>query len=295
MFHVKHLFRKPRWGIALGGGGVRALSCIGVLKHFEQNSIEFNHIAGTSMGAVVGALYSYYRSAEMVEEKIREAYEGRAFARLRDEFSRSLKVSQSGEKGSIKARLTAYYSRLVFFKNFFTEPNLISATMVRKLVEDMIPEVDIEQLPLNFCCVGTNIASGTRKVFKSGPLRDAIIATTAVPGILAPLKIGESILTDGGSVSMTPVEELRDMGAEYTVAVEVFPDIPRRDEFETGIEILERTARITSFELHRRQISLANLVISPRVKDLVWSEFEKFDYAVAAGEIAAFGTEKSVR
>ncbi len=294
MFHVKHLFKKRRRGLALGGGGVRALSSVGVLKHFDSNSIEFNCIAGTSMGAVVGALYCYYRSAELVEKKFRQIYEGVLFSKLKQEFSSRLKPMGTGDK-SIKDTLTAYYSRMMFFKNIFTETFLISRENVTALIDEIIPDIDIENLPLEFCCVATDITRGRKKVFRSGPLKRAIMSTIAIPGILAPVKEDGIMYTDGGSVSMTPVEELGEMGADLKVAVEVFSCLPYRKNFDKGMEILERCSKITSFELHKRQLSGADVVISPAVKDLVWSDFNSFDYAIAAGETAAFGTEKAVR
>lgn len=245
------------------------------------------------MGAVVGALYCYYRNAELIEDKFRKVYEGPLFSELKQEFSSRLKSMSSGE-GSLKGMLTAYYSRLMFFKNIFTETFLISNEKVENIINELIPNIDIQNLPVEFCCVGTDITRGRKKVFRSGSLKKAIMSTIAVPGILAPVSMGDVMYTDGGSVSMTPVEELDEMGADFKVAVEVFPNVPYRKNFYKGLEILERCSRITSFELHRRQLACADVIISPAVKDIVWSDFTSFDYAIAAGETAAFGSEKTV-
>lgn len=275
---------------------MRALSALGVLKHFEQNSISFNCIAGTSMGAIVGALYSYYQSAETVEKKFREFYESKVFADLKQDFNNNLRAMDvlSSERG-IKERLTAYYSRLKFFKRIYTEPYLIPREKIYNFVTELIPDVEIQKLPVDFCCVSTNLVEGKKRVARRGSLREAILSTTAVPGIMPPFETDDLILSDGGSVSMTPVEELKEMGADFSVAIEVFPDLPRRDSFDSGMEILERCSRITSHELHKRQLKGADVVISPGVKDIIWSDFKKFDYAIAAGEIAAFGTEKIIK
>ncbi len=295
MFHVKQLFKKRKRGVALGGGGVRSFSSIGVLRYFEKKSLKIDCISGTSMGAVVGGLYSFYRSSELVDKKIREIYKSPLFKQIHNEFDKKLMpVKQVAEPG-ITQKVSAYYTRFKFFQNILTENHIVSSNNLRKLIKEFIPDVDIKDLPIKFCCTATDISRGEKIIFRKGSLQKAVLASISVPGVLEPEKSGLSLLSDGGSLSLTPVEELIEIGADYLIGVEVFPQISLRDSFKNGMEIIERCARLTSKELHKRQLRAADLVISPDVKKILWFDFSTYDYVVLEGEKAAAGKEKFIK
>ncbi|MGM0567944.1 MAG: patatin-like phospholipase family protein, partial [Elusimicrobiota bacterium] len=212
-----------------------------------------------------------------------------------EEFKSNLQSKSDINEASIKERFTTYFSRLKLFRKMITETSIVSHDRVKSFIEEIIPDLNIEDLPVKFCCVATDITRGKRHVFRKGPLREAIMASIAVPGIIAPSQIENLILSDGGSVSVTPVEELKAAGAGFIVAIEVFPHMKERSGFDRGIEIMERCSKITAMELHRKQIAEADVIISPEVKDLVWSDFDAFNYAVEAGEKAAVGADKLIR
>ncbi|MGM0568320.1 MAG: patatin-like phospholipase family protein, partial [Elusimicrobiota bacterium] len=113
---MKQFFRKRKRGLAIGGGGVRSASAVGVLKYFQKHSIKFDFVSGTSMGAIVGALYCYHLSAEVVEKKIKETYESSFFSDLREEFKSNLQSKSDINEASIKERFTTYFSRLKLFR-----------------------------------------------------------------------------------------------------------------------------------------------------------------------------------
>lgn len=283
------LFKKRKIGLALGGGGVRSLSSIGVLRRLRYNNIKIRYIAGTSMGSVVGGLYSYYQDIDKVEEKIRMCLNTSEYKKLSGEFADKLKsISKtSKEKHNFKDKFYKYFTQIYLINKFLRSISLIKKEYVEPVVNFLIPDIAIENLPVKFCVICTDIFEGKCVVIKKGSLRKAIMGSTAVQGVMPPEKWGSNLLIDGGGVRMTPVEEVRELGANFIIAVEVMTRMRQKEIFENGMEIIERSSRITARELHKMILDKADIVISPAVKNIHWSNFKKINYCINAGECAA--------
>ncbi len=283
------LFKKRKIGLALGGGGVRSLSSIGVLRRLQYNNVKIKYIAGTSMGSVVGGLYSYYQDIDKVEGKIRMCLNTSEYKKLSGEFADKLKTisKTSKEKHNFKDKFYKYFTQIYLINKFLRSISLIKKEYVEPVVNFLIPDIAIENLPVKFCVVCTDIFEGKCVVIKKGSLRKAIMGSTAVQGVMQPEKWGSNLLVDGGGVRMTPVEEARELGANFIIAVEVMTRMRRKEIFENGMEIIERSSRITARELHKMILDKADIVISPAVKNIHWSNFKKIDYCINAGECAA--------
>ncbi len=283
------LFKKRKIGLALGGGGVRSLSSIGVLRRLQYNNIKIKYIAGTSMGSVVGGLYSYYQDIDKVEEKIRMCLNTSEYKKLSGEFADKLKsISKtSKKKHNFKNKFYKYFTQIYLINKFLRSISLIKKEYVEPVVNLLIPDIAIENLPVKFCVVCTDIFEGKCVVIKKGSLRKAIMGSTAVQGVMPPEKWGSNLLIDGGGVRMTPVEEVRELGANFIIAVEVMTRMRQKEIFENGMEVIERSSRTTARELHKMILDKADIVISPAVKNIHWSNFKKIDYCINAGECAA--------
>ncbi len=246
------------------------------------------------MGAISGALYSLYQSADKVEEQIRKLVSSSAFKRMRDEFTRRIKSSPDERGSKIIEKFQKYYSQIYMFKRIVADKSIIEGKHIRPVVDYLLPDINIEDMPLPYSCICTDIASAEKVVCESGSLRTAVMGSISIPGVIEPMKNGGQMLTDGGSVSLVPVEEVRDMGARYVIGIDVSSYIERVEEFKSGLEIFARASRVTGRELHKRIIKNADLVISPPVKGIYWADFNKLDYCITAGESAAYGISKKI-
>ncbi len=178
-------------GYALGGGSARGLAHIGVLKVLEEKGIYPDVISGTSIGAIIGALYAGgHRPSEM--EKLVLGLNWKKLITLGD-----ITLPVSG---------------------FFQGKKVVS------LLKSIIGDLTFEQLKYTFSCVATNIISGEQVVIKEGSLIEAIRASISIPGIFTPVLVSGRYLVDGGLVNSVPVSICREMGADVVIGINVIPE-----------------------------------------------------------------------
>ena len=179
------LKKKGVIGLCLGGGGARGFAHIGVLKAFEEYGVKFDLCVGTSVGSLVGALYCAGKTAD-------EIYDYGERLDMRDIRSKNLFISASTDG-------------------------------IRKVVEDNVGKVNIENLPTKFCAVATDLVSAREIMLSEGDLATAVSASCCVPQFFKPVVIGDLHLVDGGLLNNIPADVCRMLGADYVVTVDVNP------------------------------------------------------------------------
>lgn len=177
-------------GLALGGGGARGWSHIGVLRALEANDIPIHYIAGTSIGALVGAVYVRERLADLEQ--------------LADEMDTGMLIS--------------------LLDVSFPGLGLVNGDKVCQFLMDYLVDTQIEDCFIPFQCVATNFLSKQEVIFSSGPLVNAVRASISIPGIFVPLKHEDTYLVDGGVVNPVPVSIAKNMGADIVIAVNLNRD-----------------------------------------------------------------------
>lgn len=178
-------------GYALGGGAARGLAHIGVLKVLEEHGIHPDFIAGTSMGALVGALYAGGYTAGDIE-RLARSLDWRKMLLLTD-----IQPPSGG---------------------------FIMGNRVMDLLKSILGDLSFSQLKIPYACVAVDIISGEEIVLREGSLLDSVHASFAIPGIFKPVLIKERFLVDGGLRNVVPVSVCREMGADYIIAVNVIPE-----------------------------------------------------------------------
>jgi len=185
---------KPKIGLALGGGAARGWAHIGVLNALTEHQLEFDLVAGTSIGSIVGACLAADRMAEL------------------EQFARSIDVGRILKLTDLK-----FHGRGLF------DGGPIIAEMARQL-----GVTNIEDLDIPFAAVAVDMVTGDEVDFREGPLLDAIRASISLPGIFSPVHIDDHILVDGGLANPLPVSVTRDMGADIVIAVDIMGDYEGR-------------------------------------------------------------------
>jgi NTE family protein len=180
----------PVIGVALGGGAALGFAHIGVLRVLERAGIRPRIIAGTSMGAVVGAAHCCGRLDTL--ESIARAVDWRRALRMTD-----IALGRNG---------------------------LLQGERIEHELRRHLGSREIAGLPLRFAAVATELVGGTRAVLDSGDLVDAVRASISLPGIFVPVRRGDSILVDGGLMDNVPVDVARSMGADLVIGVDVTAD-----------------------------------------------------------------------
>lgn len=243
--------RRPKIGLALGGGGAKGLAHIGVLKVLEEADIRIHYIAGTSVGAFIGGAYA---SGIPIEQMIRVA--------------RKLHWSDLGKLA---------VSRL----------GLRDGSRMEEFIRKHFPVTTFEQLRIPFAAVAADIMTGTKCIIQHGDLARAIRASSAIPGYFTPV-IDETnrVLVDGGIVDCLPVSVAKSMGADRVIAVDVHP-FSRLDRPPTNLyQIYSQAYAIMGYNAGNHSRQNADLLIVPNLSHIAWDDLSRADEIILAGEEA---------
>lgn len=268
-------------GLALGGGGARGFAHIGILKAFEAAKIPVCCISGTSMGAIIGGAYAADPDARRLENNVRELLASEVFSVMRfDLFKKSGKEHEPGIISKTKNLILNSYIHIVEE----TKVSLIGLGKLEEAVNFIVPDIDIAETKIRFSCTATDLSKGVGKLFEKGSLRRAVLASASIPGIFPPVLINGSYYCDGGQVNNTPVAAVKAMGADFAVACEVKSDLKHYESFQKARDVLFRANNVTNVMLHELQLKDADMVISPPIKHLHWTDFDKIDAIISGSE-----------
>jgi len=250
--------RRPRLALVLGGGAARGFAHIGVIKILESAGVVPDIIVGTSAGAVVGALYA------------------------------------SGTTGFELQKLALAMDDSTMSDWSLPDRGVIRGEALQNFVNRALSNRPIEALARTLGVVATDLQSGEMIVFRRGNTGLAVRASSSVPGIFQPARIGEREYVDGGLVSPVPVKVARDMGAEVVIAVDISTR-PLQASVATTIEVLLQTFNIMGAALAQTELGRADVVIRPAIGHINGTDFQSKHLAILEGERAAAAQLDQVR
>ena len=301
----------PRIGVALGSGGARGWAHVGVLQRLQEMKVPVSCVAGTSIGAIMGAAFAANRLA--VLEDLTHHLDWRRAAQL-------------------------------IFEVGFPRTGLLTGTRIQQLLQETIGVAKIEELNIPFAAVAANLQNGKEVIFTRGSIVDALRASIAIPGIFVPAQHEGQLLVDGGVTNPLPIDVVESMGADLVIAVDVnlqsgtgrppphapLPSInpaathdaaailahigkprpvhgavaeamqrwARRESSGLSIfDVLTRSARISENQITQSQLQLRRpaLLIQPAVGDIETLEFQRAIQAIEAGRAAADACADQIR
>jgi NTE family protein len=265
--------RLPRLGLALGGGGVRGLAHIGVLKVLEREGIPIHFLAGTSMGGLVAAAYASGLSARELEAEA-----------LRMSRPRNL---------------------LALLDRRLPSRGLLQGEQVEQYLAELLGDVSFDELRIPLALIAADLNTEQKAVLQQGRLVDAVRCTIAFPGLFSPVELCDQLLVDGGLLDNLPAGVVRQMGADVVVAVTVattqesvalFAEkLYRRRFVPTGLvdimEVVWRSLGVMMHEIDRYglQAASADLLLCPAIPSevTVFTGLNHADRIIASGERAA--------
>ncbi len=237
-------------GLALGGGVARGLAHIGVLSVLERYRVPVDCVAGTSAGAIVGALFA---SGVPLSRIFEEA----AKTRWRD------------------------LVRLAMHKE-----GLIKPAGLEKHLTELMSASEFTDLKIPFAAVATDVTTGEEVVLDSGNVAKAVLASSAIPGIFTPVRIGDRLLVDGGVVNNVPASVVRRMGADLVIAVDVNHHELARKEPTNIFHIIVNSIHIMQRANAQKELAYADLVIQPNLQGMGLMDLERCREFVGRGAVA---------
>ena len=243
--------RPVRLGLALGGGAARGFAHVGVIQVLEEAGLHPHYVAGTSAGSLVAALYASGKSSQ----ELRRVADTMEEAEITDWMVPLL------NRGALRGEALARY---------------VNTQVVGKLIEQM-------KIPL--AIVATDLRNGEAVVFRRGNTGSAVRASSAVPAVFQPVRIGEREFVDGGLVAPVPVRQVREMGANFVVAVDISSD-PEGNPAGDTFQILMQTFAIMGKSINALALREADLVVRPPLSGVKSADFSARRRSIEAGRTA---------
>jgi len=258
-------------GLVLSGGGAKGLAHIGVLKTIDSLGIHIDHIAGTSMGAIIGSLYAAGYSGQQLDS----IFNGLNFDDLiNDHIPRAAKTFYEKEQSE------KYALRLPFNNFKVSLPSAISKgqNVFNLLSKLTLPVSDIKnfnELPIPFFCIATDAETGQSVVLDKGNLAQSVRASGALPSLFQPVFIDDRMLIDGGVTNNYPINELRAKGMDIIIGVDVQDDLLNRDKLKSAPEILLQINNYRTIRDMKVKTKLTDIYIRPNIKEFNVVSFDE--------------------
>jgi NTE family protein len=274
-------------GLALGGGGALGGVHIGVLKVLQEQRIRISAVAGTSAGAVIGALYATTLDARETERRILDYLESENISRTL--FCSVAPLSSSPDAGFLD-RFSSFLKRELLLTLTLSQPALISKQRFRENLSKLIDDIEIRDTAIPFAAIATDLEKGSEVALSEGSLVDAVYASCSYPGLVEAVPLEGRLLVDGGTTSVIPVAAARRLGADVVVAVSAQPDIKTDIPPEpTAMDVIYRAEDILVNELAACKGKEADVLIKPSpcsVTQSSWHDLRKLPSYIPDGEKA---------
>jgi len=243
--------RMPRIGLALGGGAARGFAHVGVIQVLEEAGIRPDMVAGTSAGSLVASLYASGRNGAQLQQ-----------------------VAETLEEAAFTDWTLPFFSR-----------GMLRGEALARYVNAQVSNRQIEDMPMLLGIVATDLNSGQGMLFQRGDTGAAVRASSAVPSVFLPVRIGGREYVDGGLVSPVPVRYVRQMGADVVIAVDI-SSAPEGNPAGDALQILLQTFAIMGKSINSYELRDADVVVRPVLPGIKGSDFTARRKAIEAGRAA---------
>lgn len=263
---------RPRIGLALGGGGALAMSEIGVLEWFEEHHIPVDMVAGTSMGCMVGALYSTGKSVDQLKSVMNDDVFSSVFS-----FNSSYRTRNFRRREDSRALPNGIQIGLkhgVSFRNAVLTDQGLNQFLDRQFFR-YDDRTEFNSLPIPLRCISTDLTDAQVVTFARGSLPDAVRASVSLPAIYSPFRLNGHDLVDGGVLHNLPTSTVKEMQADVILAVSLPLSPVQQGDLGSILGVLQRSFSVAIEGAERDQRKLANVVIMPDIQGFTQADYLK--------------------
>lgn len=275
---------RPVIGVALGGGAALALTEVGVLRWFEEHHIPVDVLAGTSMGSIVGALYSTGHTPDDMEHVLNEKSVTSVF-RIQQAFTAE-SFRRREDSRELPNAVTVGLKHGISFRNA-----LLTDTGLNELLDKEFlrynDQLDFNDLPIPFRCTATDLNDADSVTFARGSLPDAVRASASLPGVFRPFSLDGHEFVDGGILKNLPTQDVKAMGAQVVIAVSLPLQPVGKGDLDSILGVLQRAFAVAIEDNEREERKLANVVIVPNVDGFTANDYLKATQLAQRGYDAA--------
>ncbi len=270
--------KKVKIALALGGGGARGLAHIGILRALSEYHIPIDLIVGSGIGAVIGAMYAQNQDTYDIERRIREFFTGEGLRRTGLHLFRRTENPEN-----FFGQIAMHAGNELHVKMFANRISLMKENRLAMAVDELLGNGLIENTRIKFTAVATEIQSGETVEFREGSLRDAVKASSAIPGFVPPVVYRNKIYVEGNISAPIPILSAKRSGADFIIGINTGLSVQKESLPKNMIDIVFRSHQITMFNTEKLLSSNADFMLYPDIGNLYWADFEKIDEAIQAG------------
>ena len=273
---------RPKVGLVLSGGGAKGAAHIGVLKYIEEAGIPVDYVAGTSMGAIVGGLFSLGYTADEIQSLISDVdwdtlisnkveRVNTSYVSKHESMTQSLILPFSASTDKEDLQYSSFKNSLP--TGIVSGDNLIN--LFNSLSVGYSDSTDFRNFPIPYLCIAANLISGKAEVLDKGVFAKAIRASMAIPILFDPVNIDGNLYTDGGLINNFPAEQCRAMGADYIIGVSMSPGFDTdAEELSSVFSQIKRLKEIITDKDRPGYHHLCDIFISPDLKGVGMLSFD---------------------
>ncbi len=249
---------RKKVGIVLSGGGAKGVAHIGALKVIEEAGIPIDYVVGTSMGAIVGGLYSIGYTPQQLDSIVNAQDWKYLLSDALDPETTLLSEKLREEQYLLSVPIAGKSAHV-------SDAGIIKGRNISRLLSELTvgyhDSISFNRMPIPFACVSDNIVNGSKVVFHNGILATVMRASMSIPGVFAPVYLNGMVLVDGGLTDNYPVDIARQMGAEIIIGVDVQNPLMKADELTSMSNVLGQILNLVGEESYRKNVKDSNIHI----------------------------------
>jgi len=267
-------------GLGLGGGGARGLVHIGILQVLHENKIPLSVIAGTSAGAIVGAMFAATRDPAWIEDRFKKFFNHDVFKNLGTDRM----VPVSGQRSPLTQFAQKVRDRMVIALSM-KRSSIVKKSRLKDAISFLMPVATFSELLVPLKVVATDLVSSDTVVYSEGDLVEAVVQSSSIPGYIEPTFKEDSVIIDGGIGMPNPVSLLAD-DADFLISVDIKKELTPHKLDLNIYDILQRSEEVTHYKLSSDLAAKAHHVVRPKGMHYHWAEFNEIDSLVNKGKAA---------
>lgn len=283
---VKEGFKVPvnaKIGLSLSGGGAKGFAHIGALKVLDSLGVKVDYISGTSMGAIVGGLYASGYTGKEIEKII-----------LNTDFYNIIANEKNRQETSFFNKSIDKYLLTVPIVDGKVNvvPKAISTGqkniyLLKELFKSVSNITDFSKLPIPFMCIATNLESGKMQIFEKGDLVSSIMASSAFPSLMDPVKVGDSLYIDGAMTVNYPSKPLKDKGIDVVIGVDLSQGLANRNDLQSAVAILNQVIDFGIQQETKNQYKYTDINIHPDLTGMNSTSYDAKKTILDSGYVEA--------
>ncbi|HQQ94929.1 MAG TPA: patatin-like phospholipase family protein [Bacteroidia bacterium] len=279
LFAVSCFAQRPKIGLVLSGGGAKGISHIGILEAIDSAGLKIDYLTGTSMGSVMGSLYAVGYSGKQIEEKVSKLDWGVLLSNKPNYTD--ISIDEKDEYGN--------YSAEIGIKDFKPKiaTGLIESEELWLTLNEMFLPVynikDFSKFNIPFKCIATDLSNGEAVVHSEGEIVTAVRSSMAIPSVFTAIDFDSTKLVDGGIIRNFPVTDIKEMGADIVIGVNLFTGLPDVSKLNNALDVFYQITQYRDAEDLIKEKKVCNILIEPPVSDFSAGSFSSSEEIMEIG------------